>query len=71
MISKKINNGLYNYDKTILDKPQVIAANKIDCLTEEELEEELPILRKSMARICRFSQFLLQQDRALRNYYIR
>lgn len=43
---EKINNELYNYDKTILDKPQVIAANKIDCLTEEELEERIADIKK-------------------------
>ena len=43
---EKINKELYNYDSSILDKPQVIAANKIDCLTEDELNERISDIKK-------------------------
>ncbi len=43
---RKINEELVAYDPGILDKPQVIAANKIDCLDEESRKKVLEDLKK-------------------------
>ena len=42
---QKINDELKTYDPHILDKPQVIAANKIDCLDNAAKEEALSSLK--------------------------
>ena len=43
----KINEELKTYDPDILNKPQVIAANKTDCLDKESLDEALEELQKA------------------------
>ena len=43
----KINEELKTYDPDILNKPQVIAANKTDCLDKESLDEVLEELQKA------------------------
>ena len=40
-----INRELANYNAELAKRPQVIAANKLDCVTEEEAEEILKKLR--------------------------
>ena len=42
---RKINEELSKYDQKLLEKPQVIAANKTDVLSPEETEEVLKKLR--------------------------
>ena len=44
---EKINDELKTYDPGILEKPQVIAANKIDCLDEETKKEALDALKEA------------------------
>ena len=44
---KQINKELENYDKNIIEKPCVIAANKMDCMLEEEQEEVLTKIREA------------------------
>ncbi|MCL2015821.1 MAG: GTPase ObgE [Defluviitaleaceae bacterium] len=41
-----INNELEMYNPQLLQRPQILAANKIDLLTEQELAEKLPPLQK-------------------------
>lgn len=43
----KINEELKTYDPGILEKPQVIAANKTDCLDKDSLDEALEGLKKA------------------------
>ena len=43
---KKIQAELESYNRELAGLPQVIAANKVDCLTEQELEEVMKRLRK-------------------------
>ena len=43
----KINEELKTYDPGILEKPQVIAANKTDCLDKDSLDEALEELKKA------------------------
>ena len=45
-----INKELADYDKSLIDKPQVIAANKIDCLQPEELEEKMTKLKEKFPK---------------------
>ncbi len=52
---KQINKELTNYDKNITEKPCVIAANKMDCLLEEEQEEILSKIRKAFPGVEVFS----------------
>ncbi len=42
----KINKELLNYNAELAGRPQVIAANKLDCLTDEEAEAVLKRLRE-------------------------
>ncbi len=44
---EKINDELKTYDPGIVEKPQVIAANKIDCLDEETKKEALDALKEA------------------------
>lgn len=63
---KAINAELEKYDPTLLNKPQVIAANKTDVIQMEYLDED-PVerLRKSLSlRGLKFSQFQLFRARA-------
>ncbi|MCR5147699.1 MAG: GTPase ObgE [Eubacterium sp.] len=43
---KKINEELKSYSSNILDRPMVIAANKLDLLTEEEREISLTFIKE-------------------------
>ncbi len=42
---KVINNELSKYDDMLLKKPMIIALSKADCLTSEEKEEKLSLIR--------------------------
>lgn len=44
----KINNELYNYNPELLNKPQIIVANKMDLFTEEEQEIALELLKEEL-----------------------
>ena len=45
----KINSELINYSESLIDRPQIIAANKCDIGVDEELKKELVEYCKSMA----------------------
>ena len=40
-----INNELKNYDEELAKRPQLIAANKLDCLTQDERDEVIALLK--------------------------
>ena len=40
-----INKELREYDEVLADRPQIIAANKLDCMSEEDKEAVLELLR--------------------------
>ena len=44
---KQINAELAAYNSSITNKPQVIAANKTDCLTPEDLEEVIAKIKET------------------------
>ena len=44
---KQINTELSAYNSSITNKPQVIAANKTDCLTPEDLEEVIAKIKET------------------------
>lgn len=44
----KINNELYNYNPELLNKPQIIVANKMDLFTDEEQEIALDLLKEEL-----------------------
>jgi GTP-binding protein len=45
---KKINHELYSYNPALLDKPQIIVANKMDVLAPDEQEIALELLREEL-----------------------
>ena len=46
---RAINGELEKYNPEILKRPQVIAANKIDAMTEEDRETVLDLLKEEFA----------------------
>lgn len=44
---KMINTELYNYNPELAQKPQVIAANKIDAIYEEDIDEVIEKIRQA------------------------
>jgi len=44
---EKINNELKSYDEKLLDRPQIIAANKIDLASDTDVEEFINVMKKN------------------------
>lgn len=47
---KIIRKELESYDESLKDKPEVVALNKIDLLSEEEIKEKTKVLKKSVGK---------------------
>lgn len=67
----KINKELEAYNPEIAARPQVIAANKIDCIyTEDGEESRLTNLRQNLSqKESRYIRFPLSAVRVSENFY--